>query len=92
MAAGVFKDMTDISYDGLSGSEYYFDVADSAPTAPVLSPAHASAGASKSTAIVLTFSEGIQVRLCAGMCSALWLWRGVNDEWWSGRLAQATLC
>ena len=92
MAAGVLKDMTDISYDGLSGPEYYFNVADSGPIAPVLSPAHTSTGVSKSTAIVLTFGEGIQVRVCTGMCSALWLWRLVNDGWWSGRLVQATLC
>ena len=62
MAAGVLQDMAGNTYAGLSGSEYYFDVADSsAPTAPALSPAHASTGASKSTAIVLAFNEGIQV-------------------------------
>ena len=93
MEAGVLQDAAGNGYGGLSGSEYYFNVTDSsAPIAPVLVPAHASAEVSKSTAIVLTFSEGIQVRLCAGMCSALWLWRGLNDECWSGRLAQATLC
>ena len=81
MAAGVLQDAAGNGYGGLSGSEYYFDVADSGPIAPVLSPAHASAGASKSSAIVLTFSEGIQVRVCAGMCSALWR-RIVNDGWW----------
>ena len=71
MAAGVLKDMTDISYDGLSGSEYYFDVADStAPTASGLSPAHASADQSKSSAIVLTFNEVIQV--CMLACIVLW--------------------
>ena len=62
MPAGVLKDAAGNGYGGLSGSEYYFDVADStAPTAPVLSPAHASAGQPMSSAIVLTFNEVIQV-------------------------------
>ena len=53
------------SYFGLSGPQYYFDVVDSsAPTAAGLSPAHASTGQSKSSAIVLTFNEGIQVCGC----------------------------
>ena len=72
MAAGVLQDAAGNGYGGLSASEYYFDLADSsAPIAPLVVPAHASTGVSKSTAIVLTFSEGIQV--CAGflMCSAL---------------------
>ena len=81
------------SYAGPSGSEYYFDVVDSsAPTAPALSPAHASTGASKSSAIVFTFNEGIQVCVCVKMCCALWLWRIVNDKWCFGRLVQASLC
>ena len=58
------------SYFGLSGPQYYFDVVDSsAPTAAGLSPAHASTGQSLSTAIVLTFSETMQVCVCAGMSS-----------------------
>ena len=62
IAAGVLQDAAGNGYGGLSGSEYYFDVADSsAPIAPVLDPAHASTGVSKSSAIVLTFGEGIQV-------------------------------
>ena len=68
MAAGVLQDAAGNGYGGLSGSEYYFDVADSGPIAPVLSPAHASTGASKSTAIVLTFGEGIQVLACVAHC------------------------
>ena len=92
MAAGVLQDTAGNAYGGLSGSEYYFDVADtSEPIAPVLVPASGSE-ANKNTAIVLTFGEGIQVRVWTGMCSALWLWRLVNDGWWSGRLVQATLC
>ena len=76
MAAGVLQDAAGFAYGGLSGSEYYFNVADSsAPSTLGFSPAHASTGVSKSTAIVLTFSEGIQVCVCmfADMCSALWL-------------------
>ena len=61
MAAGVLQDAAGNAYGGLSGSEYYFDVDDTAPIAPVLIPAHASTGVSKSSAIVLTFGEGIQV-------------------------------
>ena len=95
MAAGVLQDAAGNAYGGLSGSEYYFDVADSsAPVAPVLHPAHASTGVSKSTSIVVTFGEGIQVCVCVRveMCSALWLCWIVNDECWSGRLVPATLC
>ena len=91
MAAGVLQDAAGNGYGGLTGSEYYFNVADTAPIAPVQNPASGSE-ANKNSAIALTFGEEIQVCVCAGMCSALWLWRGVNDEWWSGRLAQATLC
>ena len=65
MEAGVLQDMTGNGYGGLSGSEYYFDVIDSsAPIAPVLVPAHASADVNKSSAIVVTFGEGIQVCVC----------------------------
>ena len=64
MEAGVLQDAAGNEYGGLSGSEYYFDVIDSsAPIAPVLVPAHASTEVNKNTAIVLTFSEGIQVCL-----------------------------
>ena len=73
MEAGVLQDAAGNEYGGLSGSEYYFDVDDTAPIAPVLIPAHASTGVSKSTAIVVTFGEGIQVCTCAGMCGGLWL-------------------
>ena len=67
MADGVLQEQSvaDNTYGGLSGSEYYFNVADSsAPTASGLSPAHASIGQSKSSAVVLTFNEGIQVCGC----------------------------
>ena len=58
------------SYAGLSGPQYYFDLVDiTAPTAPDFSPAHASVFQSLSTAIVLTFSETMQVCVCAGMSS-----------------------
>ena len=67
MAAGVLQDAAGNTYGGLSEVEYYFDVADSAPIAPVLIPASASTGVSKSTSIVLTFGEGIQVCSCAGV-------------------------
>ena len=66
MAADVLQDAAGNAYGGLSGSEYYFDVADNiAPTAPGFSPAHASTGQSKSSAIVLTFNEVIQVCMLA---------------------------
>ena len=71
MEPGVLQDMAGNEYNGLSGLEYYFEMLDtSAPVASVQIPASGSE-ANKSTAIVLTFSEGIQV--CAGflMCSAL---------------------
>ena len=64
MEAGVLQDPAGNAYDGLSGSEYYFDVADTAPITPGLVPAHASTEVSKNTAIVLTFGEGIQVCVC----------------------------
>ena len=76
MTSGVLMDIAGNAYSGLSASEYYFNVADSsAPSTLGFSPAHASTGVSTSTAIVLTFSEGIQVCVCmfADMCSALWL-------------------
>ena len=64
MEAGVLQDAAGHTYGGLSDMNYYFDVADSsAPIAPVANPAHASTEVNKSTAIVLTFSEGIQVCL-----------------------------
>ena len=72
MAAGVLQEQSVASnaYGGLSGSEYYFDLVDiTAPTAPDFSPAHTSVGQSLSTAIVLTFSETMQVCVCAGMSS-----------------------
>ena len=73
MAAGVLQDAAGNPYVGLSASEYYFDVADTAPIAPALDPGHASTGVSKSTAIVLTFGEGIQVCVCADMsCVVYW--------------------
>ena len=71
MAAGVLQDAAGNGYGGLSASEYYFDVADSAPIAPVLDPAHASTGVSKVTAIVLAFGEGIQVCVCV-QCVVHW--------------------
>ena len=67
MAAGVLQDAAGNEYGGLSVLEYYFDIADSAPIAPALDPAPGSE-ANKSTAIVLTFGEGIQVRVCALKC------------------------
>ena len=68
MAAGVLQDAAGNEYGGLSGSEYYFNVADS--SAPISSAQRPASGseANKSTAIVLTFSEGIQVRVCALKC------------------------
>ena len=68
MADGVLHEQSvvDNTHAGLSGSAYYFDVADNiAPTAPGFSPAHASTGQSKSSAIVLTFNEVIQVCMLA---------------------------
>ena len=92
MEAGVLQDMAGNAYSGLSELEYNFEMLDtSAPVAPVLGPASGSE-ADKSTAIVLTFGEAIQVCVCAYMCSALGPWSIVNDEWWSGRLVPATLC
>ena len=65
MEAGVLQDAAGHTYGGLSDMNYYFDVADSsAHIAPVANPAHASTRASKSTAIVLTFGESIQVCVC----------------------------
>ena len=62
MAADVLQDAAGNAYGGLSGSEYYFNVADiTGPIAPGFSPAHASTGQSLSSTIVLTFNEVIQV-------------------------------
>ena len=60
MEAGVLQDPAGNEYGGLSALEYYFDVDDTAPIAPLLVPASGSE-ANKSTAIVLTFGEAIQV-------------------------------
>ena len=64
MAAGVLQDAAGNWYSGLAESEYYFDLADTVPIAPLLDPASESE-ATKSTAIVLTFGEGIQVCVCS---------------------------
>ena len=71
MEDGVLQDMGGNTYGGLSDLEYYFNVTDSsAPIVSGLSPAHASADQSKSSAIVLTFNEVIQV--CMLACIVLW--------------------
>ena len=69
MAAGVLDDLAGNNQAGITGTSYYFDVADStAPAATVYSPLHLATAQSKDTAIVITFDEEIQVShpLCAG--------------------------
>ena len=62
MTSGVLMDIAGNAYSGLSASEYYFNVADSSgPSTLGFSPAHASTGQARSTAIAITFDMNIQV-------------------------------
>ena len=65
MAAGVLDDLAGNNQAGITGTSYYFDVADStAPAATVYSPLHLATAQSKDTAIVITFDEHMQVGHC----------------------------
>ena len=65
MAAGVLDDLAGNNQAGITGTSYYFDVADStAPAATVYSPLHLATAQSKATAIVITFDEDMQVGHC----------------------------
>ena len=70
MASGVILDLQDNQYAGLSGSDYYFDVADTtAPAVASVTPANASTAQPNDVTFVITFDEDVQVMraCCSGV-------------------------
>ena len=62
MAAGVLDDLAGNNYTGITGSSYYFDVADSSiPIVLSTLPARAAADQPNNVSIFIQFDEHVQV-------------------------------